>query len=126
MKQIKSKHLAKADFIRELKSLTTQLYAIGDSSSKDPRWAVLSSKLDGFIEAGLLLQVSNRTEIQRHIDEIHFQVFGETREARRERKSSPIQRCDSDDLTIKPDWSELDAPAYERNAKIRSCEPDKT
>ena len=56
MKQIKSKHLAKADFIRELKSLTTQLNAIGDSSSKDSRWTVLSSKLDSFIAAALLLR----------------------------------------------------------------------
>ena len=117
MKQIKSKHLAKADFIRELKSLTTQLYAIGDSSSKDPRWAVLSSKVDGFIEAGLLLQVSNRTEIQRHIDEIHFQVFGETREARRERKKSLPDSPDTEAHVTPPDWSELDSPAYERNSK---------
>ena len=117
MKQIKSKHLAKADFIRELKSLTTQLYAIGDSNSKDPRWAVLSSKLDGFIEAGLLLQVANRTELQRHIDEIHFHVFGETREARRERKKSLPENPDSEDSTKQPDWSELDSPAYERNSK---------
>ena len=117
MKQIKSKHLAKADFIRELKSLTTQLYAIGDSSSKEPRWAVLSSKLDGFIEAGLLLQVANRTELQRHIDEIHFHVFGETREARRERKESLSQSHDSEDPVNQPDWSELDSPAYERNSK---------
>lgn len=117
MKQIKSKHLAKADFIRELKSLTTQLYAIGDSSSKNPRWAVLSSKLDGFIEAGLLLQVANRTELQRHIDEIHFQVFGETREERRERKKSVSQSPDSEDPANQPDWSELDSPAYERKSK---------
>ena len=117
MKQIKSKYLAKADFIRELKSLTTQLYSIGDSSSKDPRWALLSSKLDGFIEAGLLLQVSNRTEIQRHIDEIHFQVFDETREERRERKKSMVKSSDSDDPATQPDWSELDSPAYERNSK---------
>ena len=117
MKQIKSKHLAKADFIRELKSLTTQLYAIGDSSSEDPRWAALSSKLDGFIEAGLLLQVSNKTELQRHIDEIHFQVFGETREARRERKKSLSQNTDIEDPANQPDWSELDSPAFERRAK---------
>lgn len=114
---MKSKHLAKADFIRELKSLTTQLYVIGDSSSTDPRWGVLSSKLDGFIDAGLLLQVANRTEIQRHIDEIHFQVFGETREARRERKKSLLKSSDSEDSANQPDWSELDSPAYERNSK---------
>ena len=82
---MKSKYLAKADFIRKLKSMTLELYAIGDSSSKDPKWTVLSSKLDGFIEAGLLLQVASRVEIQRHIDQIHFQVFEETREDRRER-----------------------------------------
>ena len=117
MKQIKSKHLAKADFIRELKSLTRQLYAIGDSSSKDPRWAVLSSKLDGFIEAGLLLQVANRTELQKHIDEIHLHVFGETREARRERKKSLAQSPDSEDPANQPDWSELDSPAYERKSQ---------
>ena len=114
---MKSKHLAKADFIRELKTLTAELYAIGDSSTKDPKWAELASKLDGFIEAGLLLQVANRTEIQRTIDEIHFQVFNETREARRERKESLSQSPDSEDPASQPDWSELDSPAYERNSK---------
>ena len=114
---MKSKHLAKADFIRELKSLTTQLYVIGDSSSTDPRWGVLSSKLDGFIDAGLLLQVANRTEIQRHIDEIHFQVFGETREARRERKRGQPAPSETADQIGQPDWSLLDSPTYARTSK---------
>lgn len=103
--------------MRELKSLTSGLYAIGDSSCKDPRWAMLSSKLDGFIEAGLLLEVTSRTEIQRHIDEIHFQVFAETREARRERKERLSESLDSEDPASQPDWSELDAPAYERSSR---------
>ena len=115
---MKSKHLAKADFIRELKSLTLELYVIGDSSSVDPKWPALSSKIGGFIEAGLLLQVTNRAEIQKHIDQIHFQVFGETREARRERKQSLADRGDTTDHAAHPDWSELDSPAYERKAKL--------
>ena len=115
---MKSKYLAKADFMRELKSMTRELYAIGDSSSKDPKWTVLSSKLGGFIEAGLLLQVASRAEVQEHIDQIHFQVFDETREARRERKRSVSDRADATDRATHPDWSELDSPAYERKSKL--------
>lgn len=115
---MKSKYLAKAEFIRELKSMTLELYAIGDSSSKDPKWPVLSSKLDGFIEAGLLLQVASHAEIQRHIDQMHFQVFDETREDRRERKRSVADSADPTDRAAHPDWSELDSPAYERKSKI--------
>ena len=114
---MKSKYLAKADFVRELKSMTRELYAIGDSSSKDPNWTVLSSKLGGFIEAGLLLQVASRAEIQEHIDQIHFQIFDETREARRERKRSVADSADAVGRVTHPDWSKLDSPAYERKLK---------
>lgn len=114
---MKSKHLARADFLRKLKAMTSELYALGDSSCEDPRWGVSSSRLDGFIEAGLLLQVANRTEIQRHIDDIHFQVFGETREARRERKRGQTAPSETADQIGQPDWSLLDSPTYARTSK---------
>lgn len=116
---MKSKHLAKADFLRELKALTKELYKIGDSSSKNPEWKGLSSKLTGFIDAGLILQVATRSEIQDAIDSIHLEIFSETREARRERKAKSMP--DVADAFTNQDgtsqWRDFDSPAYERNGK---------
>ena len=46
---MKSKHLAKADFLRQLAKHTKALYELGDFTSEDPNRAELSAKLEGFI-----------------------------------------------------------------------------
>ena len=72
---VKTIHLAKADFLRDLVKMTRELYAIGDFTSNDPDWAILSAKLDGFIQAGLLIEVATRDEIQKAIDQVHWDVL---------------------------------------------------
>ena len=82
---MKSKYLAKADFLRQLAKHTKALYELGDFTSDDPDRAKLSVKLEGFIEAGTLIEVATRDEIQAVIDKAHLAAFGEAREARRTR-----------------------------------------
>ena len=109
---MKTIHLAKADFLRDLVKITRELYAIGDFTSSDPDWAIFSAKLDGFIQAGLLIEVATRDEIQKAIDQVHWDVFDETREARRQR----ITREASESPTGQ-DWDAFDSPAYGRKTE---------
>ena len=50
---MKSKHLAKADFLRELSRLATEMYEIGDFTSTDVTRQALSLKIEGFAAAGI-------------------------------------------------------------------------
>lgn len=109
---MKTIHLAKADFLRDLVKMTRELYAIGDFTSNDPDWAILSAKLDGFIQAGLLIEVATRDEIQKAIDQVHWDVFDETREARRQR----ITR-ETSESPARQDWDAFDSPAYGRKTE---------
>ena len=123
MKRIKSKHLAKADFLRQLKEMTAALYELGDFTSKNPERALLSKKIEGFIEAGLIIDVASRTEIQGKIDLCHQSKFGESRAHRRERlfesgHSSESAEIPSTDLA---DWEQYDSPAFDRTQTKRSA-----
>ena len=44
---MKSEYLAKADFLRELRRLTTELYALGDFTVDDPDRQLHEAKLNG-------------------------------------------------------------------------------
>ena len=119
---MKSKHLAKADFLRQLAKHTKALYELGDFTSEDPNRAKLSAKLEGFIEAGTLIEVASRDEIQAVIDKAHLAAFGEAREARRTRileeraqqakeaNTSPDTKADDAEV----DWEIYDSPAIDR------------
>lgn len=109
---MKTIHLAKADFLRDLVKMTRELYAIGDFTSNDPDWAILSAKLDGFIQAGLLIEVATRDEIQKAVDQVHWDVFDETREARRQR----ITR-ETSGSPARQGWDAFDSPAYGRKTE---------
>ena len=113
---MKSSHLARADFLRDLRTLTTTLYGLGDFTSTDPDRALLEKKIEGFIEAGLLIEVATNTDMQDVIDECHLKVFSETRGERKERlSSSHAESVDSDhELRETPDWDSYDSPAFDR------------
>ena len=114
---LKSSHRAKADFLRDLRSLTNDLYALGDASSENPARAHFRAKLDGFVEAGLLIEVATRDEVQRVIDDCHQHVFSETRSERRDRlrgSEAPSIKQDVISRACEPDWDSYDTPAYDR------------
>ena len=121
---MKSKHLAKADFLRQLVKHTKALYELGDFTSEDPNRAELSAKLEGFIEAGTLIEVATHDEIQAVIDKAHLAAFGEAREARRTRileeraqhakDASTSSDTKADDAEAEVDWEIYDSPAIDR------------
>ena len=112
---MKSKHLAKADFLRQLASYAKELYELGDFTSEDPKRALLSSKIEGFVDAGTLIEVVTPAEVQKVIDNVHFAEFGEEREARRNRilEERAAQKNERD-LDEEVDWDVYDSPAKDR------------
>ena len=110
---MKSAYLAKADFLRQLKRMTMELYQHGDFTSDDPNRVLLSKKIEGFIEAGLLIGVTTREEAQKEIDLCHLKVFGESRSERRER----IEAMTKNEAVSEIDWDLFDSPAFDRNSQ---------
>lgn len=109
---MKKEHLAKADFLRSLRDLSQSLYQLGDATSSDPSRKLLLAKVEGFIDAGLLINVATRDEMQAVIDRCHYEQFGESRAERR-------QRTDNSEGEIPNivNWDIFDSPSYERKKK---------
>ena len=112
---MKSKHLAKADYLRELAKFATELYELGDFTCEKPERTTLSAKIKGYAAAGTTIEVVTSAEVQSVIDKAHLAKFGEEREARRARileeranKSSDIESEDE------VDWDVYDSPAKDR------------
>ena len=84
-------------------------YAFGDHRSAQR--GALSHKIGGFIEAGLLLEVSTAERLQELTEEAHFRVFGEALAERRvlSKLGHPSQQ----------DWSIYDAPPSQRSRQRR-------
>ena len=66
----------------------------------------------GYGASGKELKLATEDDIQRVIDKAHRKVFGETREARRERLNVAVE---GDDGEI--DWGKFDSPTFERITK---------
>ena len=112
---MKSKHLAKADFLRQLSIYATELYEMGDFTSTDPDRQLMSAKIEGFAEAGATIEVVTSDEVQKVIDKAHMAKFGEAREARRSRILAEQSEKDGrDSLAEEVDWDVYDSPAKDR------------
>ena len=112
---MKSKYLAKADYLRELGQLARELYALGDFTSEAPERVKLSAKIEGYAAAGTTIEIVTSTEVQSVIDRAHLEKFGEEREARRTRILE--ERADkSTDIETENevDWDVYDSPAKDR------------
>ena len=57
--------LTKMTSSRQLASYAKDLYELGDFTSEDPKRDVLSSKIEGFIDAGTLIEVVTPAEVQK-------------------------------------------------------------
>lgn len=109
---MKSKHLARADFLRELRRLTSELYALGDFTVDSAGRAALQSKIAGFIDAGLLIGVSSREDMQSVIDKCHLEAFGESRSERKQRIADK-KDAGAAEVEVR-EWDVFDSPAFER------------
>ena len=111
---MKSKHLAKADFLRQLSIYATELYEMGDFTSTDPDRQLMSAKIEGF-GGWCTIEVVTSDEVQKVIDKAHMAKFGEAREARRSRILAEQSEKDGrDSLAEEVDWDVYDSPAKDR------------
>ena len=106
-----SEQLRKDLFLESLRKRVRHLYIYGESHPTERE--LITSKLEGFLEAALMLRICDRDEAQLLIDQERHAIFGLTRSER-----SAIRRQEG--ITDTPDWSPYESPATDRmSAKKR-------
>ena len=108
---MKPDSIQKTQFLNELKMLADDLYSHGDSFEPSELWNQKSSFIDGFVKAGFLFKIAKTNEVQRVIDDAHLQAFNESREERKNRRTSAIHISDE------VDWDKYDIPSFTRADK---------
>ena len=92
-------------FKQSVRELVHEYYSSGDDKSEHTK--KLKYKIEGFFEAGLIVDAATKEDIQLIVDEEHMAACGMSRNDRRAMKKltpSPITK----------DWSTFDAPAIDR------------
>ena len=92
-------------FIQAVRELVREYYSAEDDESEYTK--KLKYKIEGFFEAGLLVDAATKEDIQLIVDEEHMAAFGMTRLQRRAEK-----RANKNLDTI--DWSIYDEPSIAR------------
>jgi hypothetical protein len=95
----------KLKYIDGFKDRLKMFYGIKDLKSSHRN--KLNHEIDGFIEAGLLIRLITKQELQEIIDEQHMDIFGETRQERREKLRSKSEVAEIN-------WDVYDSPAIQR------------
>ena len=92
-------------FKQAVRELVREYYSAEDDESEYTN--KLKYKIEGFFEAGLVVDAATKEDIQLIVDEEHMAAFGMTRLERRTRKSANMN---SDTI----DWSIYDEPSVAR------------
>jgi hypothetical protein len=95
----------KSKYIAGIKELLQLFYGTKDLNSAYRK--KLESKIDGFIAAGILIDLISKPELQTIIDTEHMSAFGMTRNERREKL-----KFQSKGVAI--DWDIYDIPTIHR------------
>ena len=95
----------KLKYIAGIKELLQLFYGTKDLNSAYRK--KLESKVDGFIAAGILIDLISKPELQTIIDTEHMSAFGMTRDERREKL-----KFQSKGVVI--DWDIYDIPTIHR------------
>ena len=98
-------HYQKIKYLNATKELLQQLYSIEDNNSDN--YERTRNKLDGFMQAGIVIGIASKKELQDVIDKEHMDIFGITIKQRRaelklEKKENEI------------DWDIYDTPTIHR------------
>jgi hypothetical protein len=95
----------KSKYIAGIKELLQLFYGTKDLNSTYRK--KLESKVDGFIVAGILIDLISKPELQTIIDTEHMSAFGMTRDERREKL-----KFQSKGVAV--DWEIYDIPTIHR------------
>jgi hypothetical protein len=104
---IKDRKMDRASFIEQVEQRLEQMFRASKQGVKAP--AAERHRLEGFMQAGVFLQLISREEMAERMEAIHQQVFGQSIA---ERQQSSGSRWQQETL----DYSLYDAPAFERYA----------
>ena len=77
-------HYKKIKFSDHLRSLLSRYYDLQDDQTSEI--TALKYRIDGYIQAGLIMDVLDNVDIQALIDKVHMDKFGMTRNQRRAEK----------------------------------------
>ena len=100
-----SESLKKELYLESLRKRVRHLYTYGESHPSEI--PLITAKLDGFLEAAGLLQIVNKSDLQKLIDDEHAAIFEVSRKERSRQKQEEGSLGEAD-------WSAYDAPALER------------
>ena len=95
----------KSKYIAGIKDLLRLFYGTKDFNSAYRK--KLEAKLDGFIAAGILIDLMPKQELQKIIDMEHMEAFGMTRNQRREKLKRESKGAEID-------WEIYDIPTIHR------------
>ena len=98
-------HYQKIRSLEQAKEHLVKLYGI--ENDKSQAYHQLKSRLDGFIEAGLVVGIVDNKELQNLIDAAHINAFGMTRKQRQ-----AASKLDTRDTKV--NWGVYDTPAIHR------------
>ena len=95
----------KNDYLIEITKRLTQLFKASKEGFKIPD--IDRHRLEGFIHAGIFLQITTPAEMSALLEDVHYSIFGKTVRARRSEKSTTWS-----DIEI--DYDKFDSPTYLR------------
>ena len=98
-------HYQKIKYLDATRDLLRELYSIEDCHSE--AYERIRNKLDGFIQAGVVIGIADRKELQEIIDKEHMDIFGITRKQRH-------AELKLDKKTTEIDWGIYDTPTIHR------------
>ena len=107
---MKPESMCKRLFLKELRDMADDLYSHGDSHEPSEIWKQKSSLLDGFVKAGMLMDVVKMKDVQDIIDASHLERFGEKREER----SLRLKTAEGMKIDNEIDWNKYESPAFTR------------
>ena len=93
-------------YLARLQKLLKELYELDAAGSTAHTGA--KNKLDGFIDAGKATFIVNNADLRMLMDDVHYDVFKMTREARKGHKNKGGE--------VVADWSAYEEPTVFRNS----------
>lgn len=98
----------KKSLTAHFEGLAKSLYELGDGRDENEDWNRHKARVRGFQEAARVLQLMTLEDVVNILDGAHLEVFGESRQARRDRLDGPEAKA------MRGEWDSFDSPAYER------------
>lgn len=94
-------------FLKEVERRFTQLFKVSKSGHPIP--PAERHRLQGFMQAGVFMELCNRSELNEIMERTHLEIFRKTIEQRK--VDAPVSW-----IYQETDYSFYDTPAYERKA----------